>query len=299
MSAAPPLHRARGAAPREQLDVLLDALSLIDPPPTAWEDADGGEAWIEFCDPDPDTLQACCREAVRVAQSLGLSWTPVVEPLESAVWTEAWKRFFHTSRVSPRLTVHPVWEPYEAGAGELLIHIDPGMSFGTGLHPTTQGCLRALDALTPDEGAGGRSVVDLGCGSGILSIAAARLGWASVTALDHDPLAVRIAREHLRLNGLEAAGIDCRQADVLRDPLPSGDVVLANILAPVLIEAAPRIAGCLRPGPGSALVLAGILAGQYDDVAAAYGAAGLREVEAWTDGDWRSGQFMWRHAATG
>ncbi len=298
MSEPPCLTRARTAVPRERLEALLERLAVLEPAPTAWEDADSGEAWVEFCDPDPRVVEACCREGERQARLLGLSWAPTVESLEPADWTEAWKRFFHTTRISARLTVHPVWEPYEPAVGERLIHIDPGMSFGTGLHPTTRSCLRALDALTPESGATGRVLVDLGCGSGILAIAAARLGWEAIFALDHDPQAVRIAGENLRLNDVEPSRVECREADVLRDPLPEGDLVLANILAPVLIEAAPRIAACLRPGRQCALVLSGILVSQYDEVAAAYRALGLGEVEAWTEGEWRSGRFEQARPAT-
>ena len=139
------------------------------------------------------------RRAVRRALA-SLPATVRTRWLREEDWAEAWKAFFPVLRVSRRLVICPAWRSYRARAGEAVIRLDPGMAFGTGQHPTTLMCLRALEETVRP----GADVLDLGAGSGILALAAARLGAASVLALDTDPLAVRAARENVRLNGLEA-----------------------------------------------------------------------------------------------
>jgi ribosomal protein L11 methyltransferase len=285
---------------RDQLELLMELLATMDPAPTSWEDVDTGEAWVETYDADRVAVENRAREMADIATSLdGRIHAATIEAVESADWTEAWKRFFHTTRVSPRIVVHPSWEPCDAAPGDIVVDIDPGMSFGTGLHPTTRTCLRFLDSLsasTPhlaDE-----HVVDLGCGSGILAIAAAKLGYAGVTALDNDPLAVRVTRENLLLNTIAEECVTTATADVLHDPLPVGDLVVANILASVLVEAAPRIAAAVRQGPHAALVLSGILDSQFADVQRAFSSVGFELQESELDGDWRTGCFRRRSGKT-
>ena len=202
---------------------------------------------------------------------------------------ESWKRFFKTLRVSARVTVRPPWETYEpTRSDEIVVVIEPGMSFGTGLHGTTQACLQFLEKLA-DEGPGTRSVADFGCGSGILSIAARKLGFRDVLGLDYDVAAVRISGENALANGV--GDIVFRPCDVTTDSLPVSDIVVANILAPVLIAAAPRIAGAASRKPDSALILSGILTEQYPDVRAAYLQHGFRECSSRTIAEWTSGLF--------
>ena len=161
----------------------------------------------------------------RVWQVFGPGRAEAVE----AGWTEAWKRFHCPLRVG-RLWIGPPWEEPDEGA--LAVVIDPGRAFGTGAHPTTRLCLELL------VGAERTSVLDLGCGSGVLAIAAARLGFGPVVALDLDEAAVEAAAGNARANGVE---IVVRKADVLVDPLPEAGLAFANIALVHVEELAPRI----------------------------------------------------------
>lgn len=159
-------------------------------------------------------------------------------------WEQSWKKYYHTFKVGQRLVVKPSWESYEPSAGEVVIDIDPGMAFGTGIHASTRFCLIFLEQYIQ----GGETVVDAGCGSGILSIAAAKLGAAKVHAMDIDELAVRIARDNIKLNGLEDI-IEAQAGDIveaLNNYAPQ--VILANITAEVVAHLVPVAAQVLPPG---------------------------------------------------
>ena len=176
--------------------------------------------------------------------------------VEEADWANAWKAFYKPFRVGRRLVVTPPWEHPALASDDLPLVIDPGMAFGTGSHPTTQLCLAALeDYVLP-----GASVADIGTGSGILAIAAARLGASPVAANDNDPLAVRIARENANANGVSV---------LVTDALPTGQysVVVANILADVIIGMADELHALLAPG--GTLIASGIIDTREADVQAA------------------------------
>jgi ribosomal protein L11 methyltransferase len=229
-------------------------------------------------------------EARRTAIENGLWHLGMIAPLPAATfqpvddqdWAEAWKVHYHPLAIGRRLLVLPAWLP-SPDADRLPIVLDPGMAFGTGTHPSTQLCLAALeDHLRPDD-----EVIDLGCGSGILSIAAARLGARRIRALDIDPLAVRITAENAERNGV-AGAIQVSAGsleDVLEACAPSADVLVANILAPV-IEAMARQGLARAVRPGGKLILAGILAEQAESVLHACLAGGLRILEERRSGDW-------------
>ena len=176
--------------------------------------------------------------------------SPVPEPAFREIveedWSIEWKKHYRPLRVGRRLRILPSWIKEPADPGSLVIRLDPGMAFGTGMHPTTQLCLAALENLVT----AGSSVIDLGCGSGILSIAALRLGARRVLGVDTDPAAVRIAAENVRRNGL-GQGTEFRVGS-LAELLAAGeqaDVVAANILAVVLRRMlAEGLAGLLPKG---------------------------------------------------
>lgn len=159
-------------------------------------------------------------------------------------WEQSWKKYYHTFKVGERLVIKPSWESYQPADGEVVIDIDPGMAFGTGIHASTRFCLTFIEQYIQ----GGEAVVDAGCGSGILSIAAAKLGAAKVMAMDIDELAVRIARENVQLNCLEDI-IKVDAGDIVS--ALSGfqpQVILANITAEVVAHLVPVAAQVLPPG---------------------------------------------------
>lgn len=187
-----------------------------------------------------------------------------VDPLEDRDWTRAWMDAFHPMRFGQRLWICPSWHtPPEPDAVNILL--DPGLAFGTGTHPTTALCLEWLDVQGRLGALAGRTVLDYGCGSGVLAIAAALLGAGTVWAVDNDPQALIATRSNAARNGVE---------DIVRPAAPGGlpplsaDLLIANILAGPLVELAPRFAELSRPG--AAIALSGILDTQAETVAAAY-----------------------------
>lgn len=171
-------------------------------------------------------------------------------------WATAWKAYYKPLKVSDKLTIKPLWEEYEAAEGEHVIELDPGMAFGTGTHPTTALCLRALESIVQ----GGEEVIDVGTGSGILAIGAIKLGAHRVMALDLDPVAVRSARENVTLNGLDEQ-ILVKESDLLSVLTPNAEgesapinvelpvqIVVANILAEVILLFTHDVYAALRPG---------------------------------------------------
>jgi ribosomal protein L11 methyltransferase len=194
-------------------------------------------------------------------------------------WGEGWKKDFRPLDVG-RIRVRPSWIDEPTPAGKVEVVLDPGMAFGTGSHATTSLCLAALsDVLGARPGA---SVLDIGTGSGLLAIAARKLGAGRVAANDNDPVAVEVARENAALN---RAPLELTLDPVERIP-GTFDVVVANILANVLAELAPLIAP--KVAPGGALFLSGILGPQEDEVRRAYVAQGLVPVPG---GDRRDGEW--------
>src|SRR5947208_5356298 len=173
-----------------------------------------------------------------------------VDPLATAPRAEedsanAWKEHFHVHRVGARTVIRPPWREYTRQPGDVVIDLDPGMAFGTGLHPSTQLCLVALEErMRP-----GMRVLDVGCGSGILTIAAAKQGAASIAALDVEPVAVRATRENVARNGL-GTPIRVAVGTVEATPEFAGryDLVVANIIARIIRDLAGPLVGALAPG---------------------------------------------------
>ncbi|TKH42214.1 50S ribosomal protein L11 methyltransferase [Paenibacillus terrae] len=204
-------------------------------------------------------------------------------------WANAWKQYFKPLRVSDRLTIKPTWEAYEpASEDEKIIELDPGMAFGTGTHPTTSLCLRALESVIN----GGEEVIDVGTGSGILAIGAVQLGAKHVLALDLDPVAVSSARENTHLNGLEDR-ITIKESDLLSvlnasDPtlgiqLPV-KLVVANILAEIILLFIDDVYKALEPG--GIYIASGIWKNKEEVVENALKAAGFDIAETCRDEDW-------------
>jgi len=253
---------------------------------TAWFDADRDLAIIEYyCATKAEATHRLEAMTAFLSPHKGLdSLTCLTRELPVEDWAETWKKFFHTEKVSDRIWIKPSWETCPAPPGDIVIEIDPGMSFGTGQHGTTRGCLEMIDQLTGSHP--GATFADLGCGSGILTIAAAKLGYTRLIALDNDPLAVRIAKENAELNGV-ADQIRFMTGDVAEAGLDGAcDIVVANILAPVLIANARVLASFLAPTPHARIILSGILNPQAADVQAAFEAQNMAVEECIQRGEW-------------
>lgn len=253
---------------------------------TAWLDSDRDLAILEyFCASRPEAEHRCAAMSAVLEQHRDQDpLTAAVRELPAEDWSESWKKFFHTEQVSPRIWIKPTWETCDAGPGEVVVELDPGMSFGTGQHGTTKGCLQALDRLACGDAP--LRLADIGCGSGILAIAAARLGYRDIVAVDNDPDAVRIAQENATLNGV-AAKIRFMTGDCAALGLHHGhDIVVANILAHVLIAHATELAALLAPSPAARLVLSGILNPQAESVRQAYTRLGFAVDTEVQLGEW-------------
>lgn len=195
-------------------------------------------------------------------------------------WRFSYRRHFKTELVSPHILVQPEWERLA------VIKFDPGLAFGTGRHETTKACLQYIDELAPATNREPRtSFLDMGCGSGILSIAAAKLGYAPVRGFDVDPDAVAASRENAAKNSVEAEFFRHALGGRGQGPLESADLVVANILGPLLIRFAGEIVPCVKRH----LVVSGILNELYPEVLAAYEARSFREVSRKTIGEWTTG----------
>jgi len=202
-------------------------------------------------------------------------------------WSEKWKEFFHAEKISDRLVIKPSWESYQASPEDIVIEIDPGMSFGTGNHGTTRGCLQLLDKLSLDIKG---TFLDMGCGSGILSMAASKLGIKEIDAFDYDENSVLIAKENISLAGCE--NINAVVANLYEfKPAKKYDLVIANILASVLIDNVSIIVGSLKPGDCTRLVLSGILHEQFPKVQETFEYEGLVLVEHVKIDKWSTGLF--------
>jgi len=202
-------------------------------------------------------------------------------------WENNWKEFFKPFPVGERLFVKPTWEalPDEAKS-RLVIEIDPASSFGTGAHATTKLCLEKLEEV----GVEGAKVLDMGCGSGILSIGALLLGGDSVVAVDIDESAARIAKENLELNGFPSEKAEVYCGNVLEDKelarkIGTGyDVICANIVASIIVEMAPLFHSCLKNG--ARLIASGILSERENEVKSALEKAGFSVIESKEEEDW-------------
>jgi len=238
------------------------------------------KAYLPTTDRGRELLQ-CLEEGLWHLSQLYPIAPPQIRELAQADWATAWREQFTVLHIGHRLVVKPTWLSYSPSSGEAVIELDPGMAFGTGLHPTTRQCLLALEEhLRP-----GMSVLDLGCGSGILAIAAAKLGARTVLALDTDPTAVEVAQANVQANGVQ------ERVTVAHGSLPevqgTFDLVLVNILAGVIVELiAQGLLDSLEAG--GIIVTAGIIEEQAAKVEAALRGQGVASVGRQVERDWVS-----------
>ena len=236
-------------------------------------------------DDEAEAKKQQLREALYYMGKLYPMPEPVFNVLNDEDWAEAWKKHYHPLRLGRRLYIRPAWsEVPDARPDDIILVMDPGMAFGTGTHPTTQLCLITLEERLADWPA--VDVLDLGCGSGILGIAALRLGASKVLALDIDDLAVKSTRENAALNGV-GGRITAQQGglDTLKGSSRHFDLLLCNILAKVIIEMCGQGLGDVLRAGGQA-IFSGIIDDQADDVEAALRQTGLEPTQRRVQGDW-------------
>ena len=223
---------------------------------------------------------------------------PRIRLLPKEEWAESWKHHFFVQHIGERIVVVPSWIEYAPQAREIIIHLDPGLAFGTGLHPSTRLCLQAMEHILKP----GDNVLDVGTGSGILSIAAVKMGASSVLALDTDLLASKVARQNVDLNEV-SHHVHVTRGSIAKTPVglalsscgdaspstctlrtASYDLTVANIIAEVIIELAEALAASLAPN--GHLIVSGIIRDREEAVRTSLSAVGLKIVAEYEEGDW-------------
>ncbi len=258
---------------REQAELVL--AELLELAPGGFEEVLAGEEVIEYAVYGaPGELPAL--PELRAATAGALVEVSTEEIGDD--WADRWRQFHRPLVLEGRLTVRPPWEP--PGSTPVDVVIDPGRAFGTGAHATTRMCLELMVGLEPRS-----PFVDLGCGSGVLAIAAARLGYAPVIALDNDPASVEAAALNARVNGV---AIEVRRHDLRTEPTPPAHTVAANLLAPLLLGWAPALGAADRDARPRRVIASGLLVSEADRVAAAFASAGFGESARRTSGEWAS-----------
>ena len=228
------------------------------------------------------------RELIHIGLRLISKLHPIEElqerELEEEEWENAWKSHFSVHKVGKKLVLCPEWQEYEPKESEVVVRIDPGMAFGTGHHPTTRRCLEAIDKLMSP----GLKVIDVGAGSGILSIAACKLGAGRVWAVEIDKVAVKACRANFKINGVSGIA-RCYIGTVPQPSIPNGqaDLVVANINSVALTNLAPDLCKLLVDKNGW-LVVAGILIERENQVIEAFLSSGLKILDRTLDDDWVS-----------
>ena len=283
----------------EAEDAVTELLeSTFGQPVSSWTDAETGIAVVSVYVPTrPDWSPARRKElasGLRRISGSGLNLGPGQISLKSVRkedWAESWKLHFKPQVIGSALLLKPSWSRRRARKGQAVVVLDPGLSFGTGRHPTTAFCLRQLVARR--RSGRSQSCLDIGTGSGILAIAATKLGYAPVDAFDFDPEAVRIARANARRNGV-AANIRFQRQDLTKLPRRSTrqhSLVCANLVSSLLMAEQERILARLRTD--GVLVIAGILETEFAQVQRSFETAGLRLIASRTQNEWRCGAFCW------
>ena len=302
------MRRAFVRLAERHVDPLFEVFDGGDFVLSSWRDVESPFAEAGVYLPDGADADEAARRLAAAVALVGADAPVAFEDVPDEDWRFSYRRHFKTERIGRRLLVVPVWERESAAGGgcegRTAIFLDPGLAFGTGKHETTRACLEYIDDLAASRG----SFLDMGCGSGILAIAAAKLGFSPVAAFDVDDDAVKAARENAELNG---ASVDCRvfalgggtvdasgaveaakglYPDLARTPppvrapapFPPADLVVANILGPLLVAFADEIASMCR----SRLVVSGMLDSQRDEVLAAFAPLGFAEASRRTAGEW-------------
>lgn len=292
------LYRISAVTSVEAEEAVAEALgSITERPVTTYHELESGTVRVSvFLDSRRQWTCGCSRnlrKALRRIEECGLSVGPASISLKPVprTWAESWKRHFKPLEIGGRLLIKPGWSKKKPKPNEATITLDPGLSFGTGQHPTTAFCLGELVRHAKHSKTEELSLLDLGTGSGILAIAAAKLGYRRIHALDFDPDCIRIAKENAERNQVSGL-IRFQRQDVTRLPRVGRkfSVVCANVTADLLIQTADRIVN--RMAPGGSLALAGVLEREFARVRDCYKDLGLMFARGKTEKEWRSGVFV-------
>ena len=212
---------------------------------------------------------------------LGIKFTLTHTGVREEDWADAWKQYYKPIKTGRRLVIVPEWETYDTAPGEVTVLMDPGMAFGTGTHETTRLCAGFVEAYTKP----GCTVLDVGCGSGILAIAASKLGAGKCFACDIDPMAVRVAKENVALNG--CGNVTVAVSDLLKQAEKTDggyDLIVANIVADIIIRLTPDVGDYLAPD--GVFVVSGIIAERAEEVLAVLHANGYRVLDEHYENGW-------------
>ena len=258
---------------------------------SSYRDVEGPQTSMQIFFPEPEGDGGTMRKRAICALRAALEIVGTVSEIQARTfpdedWTLSYRLHFKTTVISSRLVVVPSWEAFTPSPGQRMLRIDPGMAFGTGNHATTQACLEYIAKAEPTA-----TFLDVGCGSGILAIAAKLLGFGDVQGFDLDADAVRVATESAALNGVKIPFFRGDLSGIMsgNPEIAPADFVAANVLGPVLIRFAARIASFVNPG--GRLILSGILDELYPEVKATYVALGFQELSSKLVGEWRTGLF--------
>lgn len=251
---------------------MSDPLTLRGLKVKAWFGESGFEATYEYIRERLETL----RESDADAGSLEIEVTTVPD----TDWNENFRKNFTAFRAAGRIVIKPTWEEYEPEKGDIVIEMDPGMAFGSGVHETTRMCLELLQKYMKP----GADVLDVGCGSGILGIAADKLGARSVLSLDYDSVSVDVARENAQRNG---AKLEARRSDLLQNANKKQyDIILANIIADIILRLNQNISDFLAAD--GVYIISGVIADRLDEVIESLKEYSLVPVETLEMADWRA-----------
>lgn len=196
-------------------------------------------------------------------------------------WANEWKNYYKPTKIGEKIVVKPTWEEYEAADTDLIIELDPGMAFGTGTHETTSMCIRELEKYVRPES----KVFDIGCGSGILAIAAAKLGAKNVLAVDLDEVAVKVSKENIELNKVEGS-VNALHGNLMEVVNDKADIVVANIIADIIKILAKDIKQFMKDE--AVFISSGIIHAKVDEVKEALTQNGLEIVHVESLGEWNA-----------
>ncbi|MEN1759752.1 50S ribosomal protein L11 methyltransferase [Anoxynatronum sibiricum] len=267
-------------------------LELLDRGEDAWElvDESLADSYFEGAVVKgylPDTPESVAqveliRKAVEYLPSYGLDiglGEVVVLSVDEEDWSEEWKKYFKPQKPGNKLVIKPTWESYEAAGDEVILELDPGMAFGTGTHETTVMCIQELETAVGESA----TVLDIGCGSGILAIAAALLGARKAIGVDLDPVAVEVSIRNAVLNQVSDR-VEIRQGNLMEVVSEQAEILVSNIIAEIIVKMCPDIYRYLKPG--GIWIASGIINEKVPLVTRAIEDAGLKMISARSLGEW-------------